>query len=90
MRKIQRTELHPLIQLMVLPPEEIARRSRKTIIDIGKGIQLTLAIFTALAERMPIKEMPAIPEGEKTPTLFSRMAKLEERHGDWNRKDWYP
>lgn len=90
MRKTQRIKLHPLLEYMMLPPEEKARRFRKTTIDIGKGIHLTLAIFTALAERIPVKEIPAIPEVKKTPTLFSRMVELEERHGDWNRKDWYP
>lgn len=86
----QRTVLHTMVEFMRLPQEERDRQFRQTVIAIGKGIQIVMAILAAFSERMPNREISAISEAKNTPTLLAKMANLEESHGDWNRKDWYP
>ena len=90
MNKNQKTVLHALVEFMRLPPDERERRFRQTVIAIGKGVQLILTLLAAFAERMPAREIPALPEAKKPPSLLARMTELEEKQGDWNRKDWYP
>ena len=90
MHKNQITVAQTLIEFMRLPREERERQFRQTVIAIGKGIQVVMAILAAFSERMPDREIPAISEAKKPPTLLAKMSKLEENHGDWNRKDWFP
>ena len=47
--------------------------------DIGKALNILSRSTGSSPKVIPLK-----------PDMLARMKKLEEKHGDWMKKDWYP
>ena len=83
--RIDRAFPRPLLSATV----ELARMERETQ---GKQTILDAAIKSIPHLKIVAKTdtRPSVEEAKKPPPLLTKMSGLEEKHGDWMRKDWYP